>query len=201
MDMSAGRARLAILISGRGSNMRALVEAARDPGFPAEVVIVVANREAEGLAFAHACGIATARVDHRAHGSRAAFDAALDILLRSHGVEVIALAGFMRVLTADFVRAWEGRILNIHPSLLPRHPGLETHARVLAAGDSETGCTAHLVTPEVDAGPILAQERVPVLPGDTVETLATRVLEAEHRLYPQAVARYLESLSSEGLGG
>jgi len=198
METTAGRTRLAILVSGRGSNMRALVAAARDPGFPAEVVLVVANRDCEGLDLARGEGLATALIDHRVHATRADFDAALDALLKSHGVEVIALAGFMRVLTADFVRAWEGRILNIHPSLLPRHPGLDTHARVLAAGERETGCTVHLVIPEVDAGPILAQARVPVLPGDSVETLAARVLEAEHRVYPQALARYLAGLSATG---
>ena len=184
--------RLAILISGRGSNMEALVRAARaEPGFPAEVVLVVSNNnEAPGLATARALGVPTAVVLSRGRG-RAAFEAELDALLRAHGVEAVALAGFLRVLTAGFVDRWAGRMVNIHPSLLPRHPGLDTHARALAAGDRETGATVHLVTTELDAGPILAQARVPILPDDTPERLAGRVLAAEHRLYPAALAAWL----------
>jgi phosphoribosylglycinamide formyltransferase-1 len=192
--MAEGRAkaRLAILISGRGSNMEALVRAARaDPAFPAEPVVVVSNRaDAAGLGIAQALGVPTEVVESRAR-PREAFEDELDLCLRRHRAEVVALAGFMRVLTAGFVQRWEGRMLNIHPSLLPRHPGLDTHARALAAGDREAGATVHLVTPELDSGPILAQARVPVLPGDTEETLAKRVLAEEHRLYPQALAAFL----------
>lgn len=186
------RARLAILISGRGSNMEALVRAARtNPGFPAEPVIVVSNRaDAAGLAVAGALGVPTAVVSSRGR-SREAFEEVLDACLRAHAAEVIALAGFMRILTPGFVGRWPGRILNIHPSLLPKYPGLDTHARALAAGDSEAGATVHLVTDQLDGGPILAQARVPVLPGDTEARLAARVLEAEHRLYPEALAAYL----------
>jgi formyltetrahydrofolate-dependent phosphoribosylglycinamide formyltransferase len=193
--MHAARARvpLAILISGAGTNMQALASAARDPGYPAHVVLVLSNRPAApGLAWAAREGLPTAALDHRDFADRAAFDAALDAALRAHGAEVVALAGFMRILGPAFIQAWAGRIVNIHPSLLPRHPGLDTHARALAAGDSEAGCTVHEVTADLDSGPIIAQARVPVLPGDTPATLGARVLAAEHRLYPQALARFLE---------
>jgi phosphoribosylglycinamide formyltransferase-1 len=187
-----GPSRLAILISGRGSNMEALVRAARDaPDYPALPVIVVSDRaDAAGLATAQALGVATAVVPSRGR-TREAFEADLDALLLTHEVDLIALAGFMRILTDGFVRRWEGRLLNIHPSLLPLYPGLNTHARALAAGDSEAGATVHLVTPDLDAGPILAQVRVPILQGDTEASLSARVLEQEHLLYPQALAHYL----------
>lgn len=194
MASARGRVRLAILISGRGSNMQALVEAAGARDYPAEVVLVVANRPAAGLDWAADRGIATALVDHRAFPSREAFDAAIDALLRVHAVELVALAGFMRVLTAGFVRAWEGRILNIHPSLLPKYPGLDTHARALAAGDAVSGCTVHLVKAEVDEGPVLAQAEVPIRAGDTPVELAARVLAAEHQLYPEALADFARGL-------
>lgn len=183
------RARLALLISGRGSNMAAILAAA-GPDYPAEPVLVLSNRaDAAGLATAAAHGVPTAVVESRAFkGDRARFEAALEAELSKHGVEIIALAGFMRVLTEGFVQRWEGRLINIHPSLLPAFPGLDTHARALAAGVRLHGCTVHLVTAGVDEGPILAQAAVPVLPGDTEASLAARVLVEEHRLYPAALS-------------
>ncbi|WBV42365.1 phosphoribosylglycinamide formyltransferase [Pseudoroseomonas cervicalis] len=184
------RRRTAILISGRGSNMAALLEAAADAGYPADIALVLSNRaDAAGLARAAAAGIPTAVVESRPFGrDRAAFEAAMEQVLAAHGVELIALAGFMRVLTEGFTTRWEGRMLNIHPSLLPAFPGLDTHARALAAGVRLHGCTVHLVTPGVDEGPILAQAAVPVLPGDDEASLAARVLQQEHLLYPAALA-------------
>ena len=181
--------RTAILISGRGSNMMALVEAARAAEYPAEIVCVVANTaDAKGLAFAAANGIATMVIDHKAFPSREAFEAALDADLRSMNVEAIALAGFMRVLTAGFIAGWDGRMINIHPSLLPAYKGLHTHERAIADGAKVHGCSVHLVTPELDGGPVLLQAEVPVLPEDTADVLAARVLTEEHRIYPQALA-------------
>ena len=183
------KARTAVLISGRGSNMMALVEAARAADFPAEVVCVVSNRaDARGLDFAADNGIAARVIDHKAYPTREAFEAALDDYLRSMGVEAIALAGFMRVLTGDFIARWDGRMINIHPSLLPAYKGLHTHERAIADGAKVHGCSIHLVTPELDGGPVLLQAEVPVLPDDTPDTLAARVLTEEHRLYPQALA-------------
>ena len=185
----AGRRRVAVLISGRGSNMASLIEAAQDPAYPAEIVLVVSNRpEAGGLERARAAGIATAVVDHKGHPDRASFDAALDATVRQHGIEIVCLAGFMRILTPGFVESWAGRMLNIHPSLLPAFKGTDTHARALAAGVSKHGCTVHFVTPELDSGPIVAQAEVPVLPNDTEDALAARVLAQEHLLYPRALA-------------
>jgi phosphoribosylglycinamide formyltransferase-1 len=181
--------RVAILISGGGSNMEALV---RDMtgDHPARPVLVVSNVPgAGGLARAAARGIPAATVDHRAFPSREAFEAALSAELDRAAPDLICLAGFMRVLTPGFVTRWAGKILNIHPSLLPKYPGLHTHARALEAGDAEAGCTVHEVTADLDAGPILGQARVPVLPGDTPEALAARVLVAEHRLYPAVLRR------------
>lgn len=180
----------AVLISGRGSNMAALLAAAADPSYPARIVLVLSNRpDAPGLAHAAAAGVPTAVVDHRAfRGDRAAFEAAMTERLQAAGVEIVALAGFLRVLTEGFVRRWQDRLVNIHPSLLPAFPGLDTHARALAAGVKIHGCTVHLVRPGVDEGPILAQAAVPVLPEDTAETLAARVLAEEHRIYPPALA-------------
>jgi formyltetrahydrofolate-dependent phosphoribosylglycinamide formyltransferase len=185
-----GRARTAILISGRGSNMAALLAAAADPVYPAQVVLVLANKAAAaGLATAQAAGIPTAVVESRGFkGDRTGFEAAMQAELARHGVELIALAGFMRVLTEGFVAQWFGRMVNIHPSLLPSFPGLETHERALAAGVRLHGCTVHLVSPGVDEGPILAQAAVPVLAGDDADSLAARVLAQEHRLYPAALA-------------
>jgi phosphoribosylglycinamide formyltransferase-1 len=179
----------AILISGRGSNMAALIEAAAAPDFPAAIVLVLANNaDAGGLALAVTQGIPTLAIDHRPFGrDRAAHEAAVDTALRAHGVEIICLAGYMRLLSPFLVSRWAGRMLNIHPSLLPEFRGLHTHERVLEAGVSDHGCTVHLVTGDLDSGPILARARVPVLPGDTAESLAARVLVAEHALYPQAL--------------
>lgn len=183
------RARLALLISGRGSNMAAILAAA-GPDYPAEPVLVLSNRaDAAGLEVAKARGVPTAVVESRAFkGDRTGFEAAMEAELVRHGVEIIALAGFMRVLTPNFVRRWEGRLINIHPSLLPAFPGLDTHARALAAGVRLHGCTVHLVTAGVDEGPILAQAAVPVLPRDTEASLAARVLAEEHKLYPAALS-------------
>ena len=181
--------RTAILISGRGSNMMALVEAARAAEYPAEIVCVVANTaDAKGLEFAAANGIATMVIDHKAFPSREAFEKALDAYLRSMNVEAMALAGFMRVLTAGFIAGWDGRMINIHPSLLPAYKGLHTHERAIADGAKVHGCSVHLVTPELDGGPVLLQAEVPVLAGDTADVLAARVLTEEHRIYPQALA-------------
>lgn len=185
------RAKVAVLISGRGSNMTALVDAAKAPYCPYAVVLVLSNRpDAEGLALAAAAGVPTLAIDHRPFGAdREAHERALDAALREAGAEYVALAGYMRVLTPWLVQAWAGRMVNIHPSLLPKYPGLDTHRRAIEAGDVEAGCTVHLVTAGVDEGPILDQARVPVLAGDTPETLSARVLAAEHRLYPAALAR------------
>ena len=181
--------RVAILISGGGSNMAALVDSMTGE-HPARAVLVLSNRPgAGGLAKAAARGVPTAVVDHRAFPSREAFEDALDAELRRAAPDLICLAGFMRVLTPRFVDRWAGRMLNVHPSLLPKYPGLDTHARALAAGDAEAGVSVHEVTAELDAGPVLGQARVPVLPGDTAETLAARVLEAEHVLYPEVLRR------------
>jgi formyltetrahydrofolate-dependent phosphoribosylglycinamide formyltransferase len=183
------RKRLALLISGRGSNMAAILAAA-GPDYPAEPVLVLSNRaDAAGLDVAAARGVPTAIVESRTFkGDRTGFEAAMEAEFARHGVEIIALAGFMRVLTPDFVRRWEGRLINIHPSLLPAFPGLDTHARALAAGVRLHGCTVHLVTAGVDEGPILAQAAVPVLPEDTEASLAARVLAEEHKLYPAALS-------------
>ena len=185
--MTPPKTRVGILISGRGSNMQALVEAAAAPDYPAEIACVISNRpEAAGLAWAKARGIATAVVDHTKFPSREAFEAELGRALA--GVDLVACAGFMRLMTKGFVDSWRDRMINIHPSLLPAFPGLDTHARALAAGVRIHGCTVHFVRTEVDAGPIIAQAAVPVLSGDTTEALAARVLAAEHRLYPMALA-------------
>ena len=192
------KARTAILISGRGSNMMALVEAMHDPGFPAEPCVVISNRaDAKGLDFAAANGIPTEVIDHKAYPGREAFESALDQGLRDKGTEIIALAGFMRVLTAGFVSRWEGRILNIHPSLLPAYKGLHTHERALADGAKRHGCTVHLVTAELDGGPILLQSELAVLDNDTPESLAARVLIEEHKIYPKALAMLAGRLARE----
>ena len=183
------RRRVAVLISGRGSNMASLIEAASDPAYPAAVALVLSNRPgAGGLAHAAAASIATLVVDHKAFPDRECFECALDRALSEARAELVCLAGFMRVLTPSFVERWRGRMLNVHPSLLPLFKGLATHARALAAGVRVHGCTVHYVVPELDSGPIVAQEAVPVRWDDTEATLAARVLEAEHRLYPQALA-------------
>lgn len=169
--------------------MAALLAAAAAPDFPAAIVLVASNRPgAAGLARAAAAAVPTAVIDHTGYADRTGFDAALDGLLREHGVEIVCLAGFMRILTDGFVRSWEGRTLNMHPSLLPLFKGLRPHAQALAAGVRLHGCSVHFVTPELDSGPIIAQAAVPVKPGDTEEALADRVLAAEHRLYPEGLA-------------
>lgn len=186
------RTPVAILISGGGSNMAALIEAARAADYPATIALAASNNpDAGGLAVARAAGVPAVAIDHRPFGKdREAHERALDATLREHGVEVVALAGYMRLLTPWFVGRWAGRMLNIHPSLLPLYPGLDTHARALAAGDAEAGCTVHLVTEGIDEGPVLGQARVPVMAGDTPQSLADRVLAAEHQLYPQALAQF-----------
>jgi len=183
------RKRVAVLISGRGSNMAALIEAAKEKTFPAEIVLVLSNRpDAAGLAIARAAGIATEVVDHAAFGKdRAAFDDAMQAMLEKYRIELICLAGFMRLLTTGFVRHWDGRMINIHPALLPAFKGLDTHKRALEAGAKIHGATVHFVVPEMDAGPIIAQGAVAVHDGDTEETLAARVLEIEHHIYPLAL--------------
>ena len=176
-----------LLISGRGSNMQAILDA----GIP--VAAVLSNRaDAAGLALAARRGVATGVVEHRAYATREAFDAALAAEIDRHAPRLVALAGFMRVLTPRFVARYAGRLMNIHPSLLPEFPGLDTHARALAAGAKRHGCTVHFVTAQLDHGPIIAQAAVPVLPGDTAASLAARVLEQEHRLYPQAIRWFLD---------
>nr|WP_294526596.1 phosphoribosylglycinamide formyltransferase [uncultured Rhodopila sp.] len=182
--------RTAILISGRGSNMEALIAAARDPAYPAEIVLVLSNRpDARGLTTARAAGIAAEAIDHRDFGrDRPAHEAAIDSRLRAADAEIVCLAGYMRLLTPFLVGAWQGRMLNIHPSLLPSFPGLHTHARALQAGVKLHGCTVHLVTAEMDSGPILAQAAVPVLDGDSEDDLAERILRQEHAIYPAALA-------------
>jgi phosphoribosylglycinamide formyltransferase 1 len=185
--------RIAILISGRGSNMEAIVRACTAERWPAQVVAVVANRpDAGGLAFAAEQGIATAVVDHKVHPSREAFDATLADVLDGFAPDVVVLAGFMRILGAAFVRRFEGRLLNIHPSLLPAFPGLHTHRRALEAGCKAAGATVHFVTPELDHGPIVMQSVVPVRPGDDEHTLAARVLATEHVIYPKSVRWFVE---------
>jgi phosphoribosylglycinamide formyltransferase-1 len=184
-----GRLRTAVLISGRGSNLQALIDAARDPAFPAEIALVVSNVPgAFGLERARQAGIAAKIVDHKNFPDRESFERALDGLLREHRIDFVCLAGFMRLLTPAFVTPWLDRLINIHPSLLPAFKGLHTHERALAAGVRFTGCTVHFVRPATDDGPIIIQAAVPIRPDDTPETLAARVLEAEHRIFPAALA-------------
>ena len=184
------RRRAAVLVSGRGSNLAALLAASRDPAYPAEIALVVSNvPDAGGLALAEAAGVPTATIDHRRfRGDRAAHEAAIVAVLDGAGIELVCLAGYLRKLSPLLVGRYAGKMLNIHPSLLPAFPGLHTHERALAAGAKLHGCTVHLVTEGLDEGPILAQAAVPVLPGDTPEALAARVLAQEHALYPMALA-------------
>ena len=184
---------IVILISGRGSNMEAVVRAAQREGWPARVAAVISNKpDAQGLAFAEAHGIPTAVVPSKEYPDRASFDAALQREIDRFSPDLVVLAGFMRILTAPFVEHYAGRMLNIHPSLLPAFPGLDTHKKALEAGVPEHGATVHFVTAELDHGPMVAQARVAVLPGDTEETLAARVLLEEHKLYPYAVRLFVE---------
>jgi phosphoribosylglycinamide formyltransferase 1 len=197
MRPSPARKRVAVLISGRGSNMAALVEAAKAPDYPAQIALVASNRpEAEGLNLARAEGIATFAVSHKGFADRESFDRVMHQKLTENRIELVALAGFMRVLSPWFCRAWEGRLINIHPSLLPDFKGVDTHRRALEAGASEHGCTAHFVTPELDDGPTILQARVPVLPGDDETSLAARVLKEEHRIYPLALAKVASGQAS-----
>ena len=183
------RARVVVLISGRGSNMSALIAAAAAPSYPAEIVAVISNRpDARGLETAAALGIATSVVDHKAFETREDFDEALTTEITAHAPDLVCLAGFMRLLTPGFNATWRDRLINIHPSLLPSFKGLDTHERALEAGIKLHGCTVHFVRPEMDAGPVIAQAAVPVMSEDTPDTLAARVLEAEHQLYPAALA-------------
>jgi phosphoribosylglycinamide formyltransferase 1 len=189
--------RVAVLISGRGSNMAALIEAAGAADYPAEIALVVSNRaDAAGLAYAREQGVATVLIDHRQYGEdgedREAFERALDDLLRANRIEIVCLAGFMRILTAWFVARWSGRLLNIHPALLPEFKGLDTHRRAIAAGAKRHGATVHFVVAELDAGPIIAQEAIDVRSDDSESALAERVLEVEHRLYPRALRAVAE---------
>lgn len=198
--MSVRKLATAILISGRGSNMKSLVAAAEAPDYPAKIVHVISNRpDAGGIAWAREKGLAVTVIDHKAYPSREAFEADLEKVLIASGAELVALAGFMRLMTADFVGRWQTRMINIHPSLLPSFKGLDTHARALAEGVRIHGCSVHYVRAEVDSGPIIAQAAVPVLAGDTEASLAARVLAAEHKLYPMAL-RLVASGTAAGGG-
>lgn len=192
MPKTTSRTRVAVMISGAGSNMAALIDAGRVPDSPYEVVLVISNKpDAGGLHIAEAKGVGAVAIDHRDFGKdREAHERAIDALLTEAGVQIIALAGYMRVLTPFLVQRWQGRMINVHPSLLPLYPGLDTHARAIAAGDAEGGCTVHIVTDGVDEGPILGQARVPILKNDTADTLAERVHVAEHQLYPRVLAEF-----------
>lgn len=189
MGGSVSKLKLGVLISGRGSNLQALIDACAAPDFPAEIALVLSNKaDAFGLERAAKAGIPTAVVSHRDHpGDKPGFEAAMDATLRQAGVELVCLAGFMRILSERFVEGWRDRLVNIHPSLLPSFKGLDTHARALATGVRFHGCTVHIVRPAMDDGPIIAQAAVPVLPDDDAHALAERVLEQEHRLYPHAI--------------
>lgn len=183
------RKRVGVLISGSGSNLQALIDAAADPAYPAEIALVISNKpDAFGLQRAEKAGIATKVFDHKAYPDRASFDTAMDSALREAGCEIVCLAGFMRILSHGFVEGWSGRMLNIHPSLLPCFKGLHPQRQALKAGVKVAGCTVHLVTPDLDDGPILEQATVPVLDSDDEATLSARILEQEHRIYPKGLA-------------
>lgn len=187
--LPTARKRVAILISGRGSNMVALIEAARDPAYPAEIVGVFSNKaDAAGLAFAQAAGIRTAVRSHKDFASREQFDAEIQAILEDWDVDIVCLAGFMRILSTPFAEKWTGRMLNIHPSLLPLYKGLHPQQQALDAGATESGCTVHWVIPALDDGPTILQRPVPILPGDTADTLSARILVQEHKAYPDALA-------------
>ena len=187
------KVRTGVLVSGGGTNLQALIDASSDPGFPAEIVLVISNRpDAGALDRADKAGIAARVIRHGDYDGRAPFDAALDEALRAANCDIVCTAGFMRILTAGFVEGWRGRMINIHPSLLPAFPGLNTHQRALDASARIAGCTAHLVIPDLDAGPILAQAAVPILAGDTADSLAARVLTQEHLIYPLALKMVAE---------
>ena len=182
------KVRTAVLISGRGSNLAALIRACRDPAFPAEIALVISNVEsADGLAVAAEGGISSQTISHKAYGTREEFDAAIDSALEEARIELVCEAGFMRIHSDGFVRKWQGRMLNIHPSLLPAFKGIRVHQQAIDAGVRISGCTVHFVVPELDSGPIISQASVPVYPHDTAETLMARVLVEEHKLYPAAL--------------
>ncbi len=193
------RLRLAILISGRGTNMEAILRAAKAEDYPAKPVLVLSNRpDAQGLSIAANAGLSAIAIDHKPYGKdREAFERDLQSALIEHEIEMVVLAGFMRILTPWFVQQWSGRMINIHPSLLPKYPGLNTHQRALDAGDAEAGCSVHWVTEGVDEGHVIQQARVPILSDDSAETLASRVLIAEHQLYPEAVAVAAQQIRSK----
>lgn len=183
---------IVVLVSGSGSNLQAIIDATQ-AGLPVDIRAVISNKmDAYGLERARRAGIPTQVLNHKDYADRESYDAALAQIIDGCGAELVVLAGFMRILSDGFVRRYEGRMLNIHPSLLPRHRGLDTHARALAAGDDEHGATVHFVSPELDAGPIVMQARVPVEPGDSPESLAARVLREEHRIYPEAIRWFAE---------
>lgn len=183
-----GRRKIGVLISGRGSNLASLIEACGGDDYPAQIAVVISNRpSAPGLEFARSAGIPAIAVDHTEFADRESFDAKIDEVLRAHDAELVCLAGFMRLLASDFVETWRDRLINIHPSLLPAYPGVNIHERVIDDGVRISGCTVHYVRAAMDSGPIIAQAAVPVLATDTAETLAARVLEAEHALYPMAL--------------
>jgi phosphoribosylglycinamide formyltransferase-1 len=187
--------RTAVLISGHGSNLQALLDAAQAPDYPAAITLVISNKaDAYGLTRAAQAGIKSLVINHKNYPTREAFDAAMDEALRAHGIELVVLAGFMRVLSDWFVTQWAGRLINIHPSLLPAYRGMDTHARVLAAGDAIHGATVHWVIPELDAGEIIIQQSLPVLPDDTVKSLQAHVHALEHIIYPQALRMVAEAL-------
>jgi phosphoribosylglycinamide formyltransferase-1 len=193
--MTAPKKRTAILISGRGSNMKSLVEASRRPAYPAEIVVVISNRpDAPGITWAKEQGIPALAMDHKLYENRAHFESQIQSVLTASRVDLVCLAGFMRLMTPAFVETWRDRMLNIHPALLPAFKGLDTHARALEAGVKFAGCTVHLVRPEMDEGPILGQAAVPVLSDDTAATLGERVLAAEHLLYPRILELFAAGL-------
>lgn len=186
-------AKLAVLVSGRGSNLKSLINACAEPDFPASISLVVSNRpKAPGLKFASNAGISQSVIDHRDFETREGFDEALDARLKAAGVDYVCLAGFMRILGPAFVDGWRGRLINIHPSLLPAFRGLNVQERMIDAGVKLAGCTVHFVSPEMDAGPIIGQAAVPVLPGDNAKSLAARILEQEHNLYPACIRLIVE---------
>lgn len=187
--------RLAVFISGRGSNMLSILEATKEPDFPAEIVVVVSNKvDAAGIQSAKENGISTEIVEHKHYKRREDFEDAIQERLKKYGIDMIILAGFMRILSESFVTQWPDQILNIHPSLLPEYKGTNTHQRAINDGKTESGCTVHFVTPELDEGPIILQKKVPILKGDTAETLAHRILEQEHIAYPEAIKRIASNL-------
>ncbi len=192
-DMTAARLPVVILLSGRGTNLQAIIDEVRAGNLPIDIrAVISSNPKAAGLARARAAGLRTGIVDHRTYPTRAAFDRALIAAIDTHAPKLVALAGFMRILGREFIEHYRGRLINIHPSLLPQFPGLDTHTRALAAGAKQHGASVHFVTPEVDAGPIIIQAALPVLPGDTPETLAERVLKEEHRILPLALRWFAE---------